>query len=182
MNFKKFALDWIVPLACAALVTLLVHTFIFFNINVPTGSMFPTIKPGDRILVTRIYNKEKLQRGDIIVFHSDELGEDLIKRLVGKPGDAVEVNENGEVFINGEKQKQPYVVYGENRAGSFKVPQGQYLFFGDNRASSFDARKWKEAYIKEDKLMGKARFIIYPFSRAGTFKIGEEALKLGNKL
>ncbi|MBZ9686130.1 signal peptidase I [Clostridium estertheticum] len=65
--------------------------------------MYPTIKTGDKITVTRIYKKENLKRGDIIVFKSDELKETLIKRLIGLPGYEIVIKDKGQVFINGVK-------------------------------------------------------------------------------
>ena len=70
---KKFFKDWIVPIFAALVIAVLINKFIFFNVYVPTGSMIPTINENDKILVTRIYNPEKIQRGDIIVFYSGNI-------------------------------------------------------------------------------------------------------------
>lgn len=138
--------------------------------------MYPTIKIGDKIVVTRIYNKAKLKRGDLIVFKSDELEETLIKRLIGVPGDEVIIKDKGQVFINGSKIEEPYVVNMEDLDKKFKVPKNKYLFFGDNRANSNDARKWENPYIDGKDIKGKAQFVTYPFKRFGKFVIGKDAL------
>ena len=98
---KKFFKDWIVPIFAALVIAVLINKFIFFNVYVPTGSMIPTINENDKILVTRIYNPEKIQRGDIIVFYSEELQETLIKRAIGLPGDHIDIKD-GVVSVNGK--------------------------------------------------------------------------------
>lgn len=169
--------DWVMPIAFAIILATLINKFLFYNVRIPSESMYPTIKIGDRITVTRVYNKSNLKRGDIIVFYSYELKDRLIKRLIGLPGDEIDIKDNGQVFINGNKIEEPYVVYNEELGKRFKVPQDKYLFLGDNRASSLDARKWENPYIDGKDIKGKARFVIYPFKRFGKFVIGEDAVK-----
>ncbi|WP_454053207.1 signal peptidase I [Clostridium sp. Marseille-Q7071] len=168
--FKKFVKEWGIPILCAIGLALLVNKFIFFNIRVPSESMYPTIQPGDRIFVTRNYSEKSLERGDILVFHSKELKEDLIKRLIGLPGDTIDIKSDGTVYINGEKLDEPYVAYNSDKEATFHVPEKSYVFMGDNRSNSFDARFWENPYISYDDIMGKARFIIKPFSRFGKLK------------
>lgn len=175
MNYKIIIKDYIAPIVIAIILAFFIRKFVIFQISVPSESMYPTIKIGDRIMVTRIYNLNNLKRGDLIVFDSKELGKPLIKRLMGLPGDKVTV-EKGVVYINGQKLKEDYVINNEDYTGSFDVPQGKYLFFGDNRANSFDARKWQNSYIAGSDISGKARFIIYPFKRIGEFVSGKDAL------
>ena len=165
-NFFK---DWVLPILAALAIAFLVNKFIFFNVYVPTGSMIPTINENDKILVTRIYNPEKIKRGDIIVFHSDELDETLIKRAIGLPGDHIEIKE-GVLYINGEVIKEEYVKNNDNFSGSFDVPQGKFFFLGDNRAHSNDARLWSNSYIDESQIKGKAQFKFYPFNDMGMLK------------
>jgi signal peptidase I len=176
LNYKKLFSDWVIPIVAAIIIATLIKQLLFYQIVVPSSSMYPTIKVGDRIIVTKIYEKKNLKRGDIIVFKSDELKENLIKRLIGLPGDEVAVKDNGQVFINGSKIKEPYVVYPEALAKKFTVPKNKYLFFGDNRANSFDARRWENPYIDSKNIQGKAQFVVYPFKRFGKFIIGQAAL------
>lgn len=176
MNYKNFFSDWIFPIGVSLIMAILIHKFVFYQIKVPSVSMYPTIKVGDRIIVTPVYNKDKLQRGDLVVFKSDELKQTLIKRLIGLPGDEVIIKEKGQVYINGSKIEEPYVVYMEDLDKSFKVPNDKYLFFGDNRVDSLDARKWKSPYIDSTDIKGKAQFVTYPFKRFGKFIIGKDAL------
>ncbi|MBU3091482.1 signal peptidase I [Clostridium sp. CM028] len=177
MKFLKYFIkEWLFPILVAIILAILIYKFLFFNITVPSESMYPTIKIGDKITVTRVYNKDNLKRGDLIVFDSEELKIPLIKRLIGLPGDEVIIKNKGQVFINGSKIEEPYVVYMEDLDKKFKIPENKYLFFGDNRANSFDARRWENPYIDGKDIKGKAQFIIYPFKRLGKFVIGDDAL------
>lgn len=175
-SLKYLIKEWLLPILAAIILAMLIKEFLFYQVKVPSGSMYPTIKVGDRIIVTKVYNKKKLKSGDIVVFKSDELKEVLIKRLIGLPGDEVVVKDKGRVFINGSEIAQPYVVNKEDLDIKFKVPQNKYLFFGDNRANSFDARRWVNPYIDGKNIKGKAQFITYPFKRFGKFVIGNDAL------
>ena len=166
-TLKSLVFDWVIPIILAIIIALLINKFLFFKIYVPTSSMYPTIKPGDRIIAARVHNLSKLKRGDKVVFYSKELEETLIKRLIGLPGDSVEIKNDGTVYINGKEYEEPYVIEKSDMAGSFKVPAGEYLFLGDNRADSRDSRYWKDPYIEGSEIKGKALFILFPFGRAG---------------
>lgn len=174
VNDKKgvryYLKEWILPIAIAFLLAMIIHKTLFYLIKIPSGSMRPTIMEGDKILVTRVHDTDKLKRGDIIVFHSDELQLDLIKRLIGLPGDRIEIKENGDLYINGQKQNESYVVNQLGIESKFEVPEGKFLFLGDNRANSKDARLWDKPYISKDKVMGKAQFIVTPVKRFGKLK------------
>lgn len=162
----KFLKDWIVPLIIAIILAAAINLLIVFKIRVPTESMVPTIMPKDQIFVTRVHGFTKLNRGDIVVFNSDELHEILVKRLIGLPGDSVDIKD-GYVYINGNKFNDSYVKNRDDYTGSFKVPAGEYFFLGDNRPVSLDARFWKNHYIPRNKIMGKALFRVFPFNKIG---------------
>ncbi len=170
VSWKRILKEWIIPFGIEIIVVLLLIKYVFFFVTVPTGSMIPTINEGDWLFATRVHNPENLKRGDIVVFDSEELGVTLIKRLVGLPGEKVEVDGTGAVFINGEKLEEPYVAHPSGLEGSFEVPEGCYLFMGDNRAGSNDARYWEQPYIPADKIIGHAHFTLFPFTRFGILK------------
>lgn len=160
--------EWIMPVAVALLIVIFLNKFIFILVTVPTGSMEDTIMPGDRLYVNELFDIKDAQRGDILVFKSDELDEKrLVKRLIGLPGDTVEVKAEGTVFVNGEKLDEPYATQAGIEAKIFNVPENSYLFFGDNRPISYDARYWGNPYISQDKIIGKVVFRFFPFSRIG---------------
>jgi signal peptidase I len=167
---KKFIKEWVYPVAVAVVVALLINKLIIFKIYVPSESMFPTIKIGDQIFVTKLYNKSNIKRGDILVFYSEELGDLLIKRVIGLPGEKVEVKADGSVFVDDKKIEEPYVKNHSEKTGIFNVPQDNYLFLGDNRSNSRDSRYWKDPYIGKNDIKGKARIIVFPFDRFGFVK------------
>lgn len=164
---KKFINEWVIPVIIAFAIVLFLNKFIFILVTVPTGSMETTIMPGDRLYVNKLFKIESAKRGDILVFHSDEMNEKLVKRLIGLPGETVEIKYNGEVFINGEKIEEPYVNQSGGFVLEFKIPEDRYFFLGDNRPISVDARYWSNPYISKDKIIGKAEFRFFPLNRIG---------------
>ncbi|MHC1684106.1 MAG: signal peptidase I [Clostridiaceae bacterium] len=168
---KKFIKEWFIPVGIPIILVLLIHRFWFFPISVPTPSMVPTINEGDKLLVTRVYNPENLKRGDIVEFNHKETNQLFIKRLIGLPGDKVEIKEDGSVYVNGEKLDEPYVKKpGGISGGIYEVPADSYFFLGDNRLESWDARSWENPYISSKDIIGKAQYTLYPFSRFGKLK------------
>ncbi len=166
-RLRRFTKEWLIPFGTEILALLLIIKFLFFFVIVPSGSMIPTIEKPSVLFATRVHNPEKLQRGDIVVFESDELNLTLVKRLVGLPGDHVVLDEDGKMTLNGQPVEEEYVFYPSARAADFQVPEGHYLFLGDNRAGSNDARMWNEPYIPGEKISGKARFTLWPLSNFG---------------
>lgn len=163
---KGFLYEWGIPVVVAVVLALLITKFIVFKVYIPSESMVPTLNVGDRLFVTRVYNEEKFERGDILVFESDELEEKLIKRLIGLPGDKILI-ENGEVYVNGEKLIEDYIGNADRFNGEYEVPEGKYFFLGDNRLWSKDSRYWINPYIGGKDIIGKAQFKVYPFSEIG---------------
>lgn len=162
--------EWVIPILAAFMLAFLVNKFLIFRIEVPTGSMIPTINIDDRIYVVRVYNPEKLERGDIVVFNFVEGGNTLlIKRLIGLPGDRVELR-SGDLYINGELYPEDYVKNDLDFNTVFEVPEGKFLFLGDNRATSNDARFWDEPYIDMGEVIGKGGLRVYPLSDIGFLK------------
>ena len=171
IELKKtnFFTEWVVPILIALVLAFLINKFLIFKVKIPSESMVPTLNVGDRLFVTRIHNPEKLKRGDIVVFHSDEKNEDMIKRLIGLPGDKV-VIKDGIVTVNGETLKENYIATADNYSGEFEVPEGKYFFLGDNRYWSLDSRYWENPYIDGSKIKGKAQIKVYPWSEFGKIK------------
>ena len=105
---KKNFRIWIIPIivVIALGILLLISKSLLFKVyDVPGKSMVPTINPGDKIVTTRINNTNNIERGNIIVFYSDEFKEELIKRVIGLPGDHIKIHD-GIVNINGEDIKE----------------------------------------------------------------------------
>jgi signal peptidase I len=164
---KYIIKEWVLPIFIALAIVLLLNKYIFLLVRVPSGSMEKTIMIGDRMYVNRLFDLKEARRGDVLVFQSDELGEKLVKRLIGLPGETVEVKKDGSVYVNSEKLDEPYAAEFEGEEKVFKVPDNSYLFLGDNRPISRDARYWQNPYISADKIIGKAVFRFFPISRIG---------------
>lgn len=168
-NFKKIIMEWLSPILIAIVIAFIINKFIIFQVEIPSGSMIPTLNKYDRLFVRRVYNKEKLERGDLVVFYFEPKDDLYIKRLIGLPNDKIVIN-NGIVTVNGEVLIEDYIKEAGDFNGEYKVPEGEYFFLGDNRTNSNDSRKWKYPYIKAKDIKGKAVIKVYPFSEIGFIK------------
>ena len=169
-SVKAEILDWAKTLLLYCVLPLALFQSFFFMASVPTGSMENTIPVGAQVVTARIFNKDNVERGDIIVFESEELDVILIKRCLGLPGDKIVFDGSGRVFINDEVYRESYVSSRSDFEGEFVVPEDCYFFVGDNRAGSFDARYWETTYIHKDFVKGKGVFVLFPFSGFGILK------------
>ena len=154
-----------------------VRPFVVEPFYVPSGSMEPTLKPGDRVLAAKsAYRFSNPHRGDLVVFKDPRNPEeDLIKRVVGLPGDTVAIRD-AVLYINGQREMEPYVDYPMIDAtyfGPVKVPAGKVFVMGDNRGNSVDSRSFGP--VPEDNLLGKVFMRFWPPGRAG-WDLGSSAL------
>ncbi|MGL5066588.1 MAG: signal peptidase I [Sarcina sp.] len=169
-DFLKLIKDWVVPVVCAMVIAILINKFLFFKVEVPTGSMIPTVEIDDQIFVRRIYDKSKIERGDIVVFEKEGETELLLKRVIGLPGEIVKVENDGKVYINDEFLDEGYVKHPDSLTGTFVVPMDNYLMMGDNRADSEDARMWANPYIPAENIIAEAGLRVFPFNNMGFLK------------
>jgi signal peptidase I len=164
------ALEYLVILLVSfALVFGFVRPFVMEAFWIPSGSMIPTLEIGDRVLVNKfIYRFTDPSRGDIIVFESvDNSNEDLIKRVVGLPGDTIAVR-GGKLFVNGEPQKEPYTnkkVPDRSFYARTTVPKNHVFVMGDNRGNSADSRVFGP--LPEKNIEGEAFLRFWPPERIG---------------
>ena len=106
---KSTIKEWIIDISVVVVLAILVWNFVGYGVWIKSGSMIPKLEVKDRLIVTRVHNYGNLKEGDIVLFKNDEFkGEILIKRLVGLPGDKIDIVD-GVVFRNGEKLKEDYV-------------------------------------------------------------------------
>ncbi len=166
-KIKKELLEWAKTLLLYCVLPLVIFQTFCFMASVPTGSMESTIPVGAQVFTTRVFNKDNIERGDIVVFKSEELDTVLIKRCIGLPGDKVVFDGTGDVYINGNIYYEPYVSSRSDFEGEFTVPEDCYFFCGDNRGSSYDCRYFNHPFINKSEIMGKGRFIIFPFDSFG---------------
>lgn len=154
--------DWVVVILVAVAIALLINNFIITNAYIPSSSMHDTIKKGDKVIGLRTsYWFSSPKRGDIVIFlYPDDETKNYIKRVIGEPGDKVEIID-GLVYINDSEEPllEPYVK-GEPTGdfGPYIVPEGCYFMLGDNRGVSKDSRYWNNPFVEEDKILAKAIF------------------------
>ncbi len=161
----------------AVVLALIIRTFFVQAFKIPSGSMRPTLKEGDRILVNKlIYRFNEPERGSIVVFkYPLEPKKDFIKRLIATEGEEVQIKD-GNIHINGRLIKEPvikniYYFNGgklKNENSSIVVPQGSYFVLGDNSANSRDSRYW--GFVPEKNIVGRAFVIYWPPRRIGLTK------------
>jgi signal peptidase I len=189
MAKKSVLREYFQSLVIAVLLALFVRTWVFQAFKIPTGSMEQNLLIGDHLIVNKmvfapsatgveraILPGRPIARGDVIVFKFPEDPErDFIKRVVGLPGDRLEMRRK-QVFVNGERLDEPYVQHlvppapdGPPRTGDkleeygpVTVPADQYFMMGDNRDNSEDSRYW--GFLPESNVKGQALFIYFSFN------------------
>lgn len=160
---KKWIREFL-PYFILLAVVLLIRVFILINATIPTESMENTIMSDTRVMGLKCaYWFSEPERGDIIVFRAPDEPESLyVKRVIGLPGDTVEVLE-GVTYVNGEPLVEDYLPEPANGSyGPYHVPEGHYFVMGDNRNHSLDARFWNNTYVSEDAISGKVYFSYWP--------------------
>ena len=155
--------QYVLFISIAIITASLIRKHVFFLTKVSSYSMSPTLQPKDLLFTLRIHDFQTLRRGDILVFYSEELQDNLVKRVIGLPDDVVEIGNDGAVTVNQTKLDEPYVNYPSKSNGYFEVPPNNYLFLGDNRADSLDSRSFADPFIHEGKIRGKVLFSVFPF-------------------
>lgn len=150
------------------------RTFVIQTYSIPSVSMLPTLRVGDRILVDKLsYRLHAVHRGDVVVFATPPkeikvlMVNDLVKRVIGLPGETISSGPRGEVFINGRLINQPWLTAGaRNDPGPTirrqKIPPGEVFVMGDNRGSSDDSRFIGP--VDESLIVGRAVFGFWPLS------------------
>ena len=156
--------NWIkeyIPYVIIIIMIIVVRLFIVTPVRVSGNSMIPTLSNGEIMLLNKLSD---INRYDIVVISKDVAGEEIIKRIIGMPGDSIEYK-NNELYINDEVVKD---IYGFGATEDFnKVFLGsdEYWVMGDNRDVSLDSRVFGK--IKEDYIKGVTSFILYPFNKFG---------------
>lgn len=166
-NLKKEIWSWVQIIVVAALIAFVVNTFIIANSKVPSPSMENTIMTRDRVIGSRLtYHFTDPERGDIVIFRfPDDESIYYVKRIIGMPGDIVDIRD-GHVYLNNSEAPldEPYILepMDPTEVMHFEVPEDSYFMMGDNRNNSADSRRWENTYLKRDKIIAKVLFRYYP--------------------
>lgn len=165
-KFIKEAREWILLIACTLLAVFLIRTYIFEPIVVDGPSMNETLFTGDRVFVTKFdYLFGEPERGNVVICHYPNSRENYIKRMVGLPGDTIEVR-NGVTYINGESLNEEFIAHPTLRDyGPTTLGADEYFVMGDNRANSNDSRM--VGPLSKSQIIGKVRYLFFPFDRVG---------------
>jgi len=172
---KRWIVEWLLVLLVALGLAFCLRTFVIQTYSIPSVSMVPTLKVGDRILVDKLsYHLHPVHRGDVLVFATPPkevpilMVKDLVKRVIGLPGETISSGPHGEVFINGKAIQQPWLT-AQAKANpgppirTQTIPKGDMFVMGDNRGLSDDSRDYGP--VPESLIVGRALFGFWPLSR-----------------
>lgn len=194
-KFWAFTRELVETIVTVLVLVILIRNFIGEPRWIPSASMRPTLIEGDRLIIEKISGfTSKPKRGDILVFYPpfEELSQSpwakftrligyfnsdtaYIKRVVGVPGDRLEVKNGGRVYINNKLIKEKYLQETPNiecrdemYCGPMTIPAKKYFMMGDNRNNSQDSRFW--GLLPAKRIVGKAYFRFWPLNRIGLIK------------
>ena len=170
--------EYVKMIAIVVAVVVFVEQVIVINARIPSPSMENTIMTGDQIFGNRLaYVKSDPQRYDIVIFYyPDDEKQKFIKRVIGLPGETVQIMDDGSIYINGEKLEENYgmeVIKPETigrAAEPIELGDDEYFVMGDNRNNSSDSRTDMVGNIKRENIIGKAWLRIWPVSDFGVLQ------------
>jgi len=183
-KIKSVVRDWVESIVVAFILAMIIRTFVIQAFKIPSGSMRSTLLEGDLILVNKFIYGAKIpftglnlpalrqpKKEDVIVFiYPDNPKKDFIKRLVGSPGETLEIK-SGTVYVNDKPlidsifSQRYYYNRGEfgQEGKKIKIPEDNFFVLGDNSASSQDSRYW--GFVPRKNILGKALVIYWPPQR-----------------
>ncbi|NLJ88160.1 MAG: signal peptidase I [Epulopiscium sp.] len=173
----KELFEWIKDILIAGLATLFIINFLFQNTQVIGNSMEPSLQDGNSIIINKLVYRLKVpQRGDIIAFKNpDNPSEHYIKRIIGIPGDTIEIKE-GKVYLNGNLLEEDYILEPMDISiiGNMDYPvlvsEDNYFVMGDNRNISYDSRYKDIGLVNKSSITGKGLIRIWPLNKIGIVK------------
>lgn len=168
----KEIISWIKLVITAFIIAFILKTFIFQIAYVKGPSMEPTLHEGEILIVSKLsYRIGEPKRSDIVVLNDNLEHKDLIKRVIGLPGERINIKD-GLVYIDGNILVEEYIqvpTY-ENEFEESIVPDSKYFVLGDNRLESRDSRSSSLGFIDRKNIMGKAVFRLWPLNKIGSIK------------
>lgn len=166
-HFRRAILTITGVLVVAAAITALLATRLFVLLEINGASMTPTLNEGEIVILRQT---KDIEAGDLVGFYYG--GKILLKRAIGSAGDYIDIDEEGNVYVNNEMIDEPYL--GEKKLGRcelnfpYQVPEGMIFVLGDNRAVSIDSRIKAIGCVENGQIVGKVAFRAWPFARIGS--------------
>ena len=175
VDMKKEILSWVFYIAFVLVLTWVIITFVGQRTRVDGRSMMNTLHDGDNLIVEKLsYRFSDPKRFDIIVFPPTGKKEYYIKRIIGLPGETVQIDENGNIYINGELLEENYgaeTIQNPGRAANpITLGEDEYFVMGDNRNNSKDSRSEEVGNVKRSQIIGRAWLRIWPLNKFGLLK------------
>lgn len=167
--FKSVLRSTLYILITVAAVAVLISVFYMPILHIYGTSMSPSLKDGEFVAAIKTSD---LQSGDVVAFYyNNKL---LVKRVVGVPGDWIDLKENGDFYVNGELLDEPYIeekAFGDcNISLPLQVPESRYFLVGDHRSVSIDSRNTAVGFVSEEQLVGKLVYRVWPIENIGKVK------------
>ena len=168
----KEIIEWLQMFAFVLSCFIITFSVFLINAKVPSSSMETTLMTNSRLIANRLAYTfgQELKYEDIVIFPApDEENKLYIKRVIGLPGDEIEIIK-GVTYRNGKKLEEPYVNFQSDSYGPYIVPEGCFFAMGDNRDASWDSRFWTNKYVPIKEIEGKALFTYWPLNEIKILK------------
>ena len=168
-RYRNSLMSVVVMIIAAAAAAVLVANLWMPVLEIYGTSMSPTLRDGEIVLTVK---DSRLERGDIIAFrYSNKV---LVKRVIGVSGDWINIDQDGNVFVNDELQVEPYILRKDDGDPDitlpYQVPEGKYFVIGDNRKSSADSRHSTVGCVGKEEVVGRITFCVWPLGEFGIIR------------
>ena len=171
-DYTRTLRNTIVVIIVVAALSVLISSFFITVLKVTGDSMTPTLETGQIVVA---YNYSKFESGELIAFYYNN--KVLVKRVIGSPGDWINIDEEGKVYVNGIELDEPYVSEASQYAEAvgdgnkitfpYQVPENRYFVLGDHRKESIDSRSTTVGCVTREQLIGQVVFRLFPFNVLG---------------
>ncbi|MBQ7779407.1 MAG: signal peptidase I [Clostridia bacterium] len=169
LRYKQVIKSTVYALIIVAAIAVLIATLVLPVVQITGTSMEPSLVEGDIVVLIKT---DRLKRGDLCAFSYSN--KTLIKRVIGTPGDYIDIKSDGTVYVNGAAIEEPYLI--TKALGDcdidfpYQVPENQYFLMGDQRDTSIDSRNSVIGCVTDDQMIGKILFRVWPLSKLSFVK------------